>query len=356
MKTRDYIFPSILQAVRGTGRAVVRTFHRTIRTVDERILPKVKPYSLLLLGLALLLPLSYCTDKEQIDKDVWGSDATRTSWAKTMVKGANGFIAHVESDTTWQIAEGVDVLKMGFQSDEGLVTKLFLFKVRLSDQITLRNSLPDDGDRLGAGQQLMGQLKAMERHGTQVLGGTNADFFNQTIKVPYGVIWRDGVCIKGTFSRKDCNVFMVTKENTAHCLSAAQYTAMEDKSEIKETFCGRSTLLIKGGKKLDQSKNTMKSTDMHPRTCVGVSADGKTVYILVVDGRSPSYSNGANLYDLMNLMAAAGATDAINLDGGGSSTFIARGRVSGELELQNRPSDSGGVMRRLANGLAIVVR
>ena len=60
---------------------------------------------------------------------------------------------------------------------------------------------------------------------------------------------------------------------------------------------------------------------MEPRTAIGVSQDGKEVYLMVVDGRNFYYSNGADLYDLTNLMSACGACDALNLDGGGSSTL-----------------------------------
>ena len=44
----------------------------------------------------------------------------------------------------------------------------------------------------------------------------------------------------------------------------------------------------------------------------------------------------------------------VNLDGGGSSTFIARDGAEGELKLLNWPTDQGGVMRKVATGLAIV--
>ena len=53
-------------------------------------------------------------------------------------------------------------------------------------------------------------------------------------------------------------------------------------------------------------------------------------------------------------MSACGASDALNLDGGGSSTFIAKDIESGELKLLNWPTDNGGVMRKVATGLAIV--
>ena len=98
----------------------------------------------------------------------------------------------------------------------------------------------------------------------------------------------------------------------------------------------------------------MPVANMEPRTAIGVSQDGKEVYLMVVDGRNFYYSNGADLLDLMNLMSACGAYDALNLDGGGSSTFIARDGAEGELKLLNWPTDQGGVMRKVATGLAIV--
>ena len=112
--------------------------------------------------------------------------------------------------------------------------------------------------------------------------------------------------------------------------------------------------MLKNGEQLDQSGNTMPVAKMEPRTAIGVSQDGKEVYLMVVDGRNFYYSNGADLLDLMNLMSACGASDALNLDGGGSSTFIARDGAEGELKLLNWPTDQGGVMRKVATGLAIV--
>ena len=53
-------------------------------------------------------------------------------------------------------------------------------------------------------------------------------------------------------------------------------------------------------------------------------------------------------------MQSLGAQIAYNLDGGGSSTFIARDGAEGELKLLNWPTDQGGVMRKVATGLAIV--
>ena len=221
--------------------------------------------------------------------------------------------------------------------------QLFLFKIALSDKITLRTTLADDKNQVGTGQTIMKQLEAMQKNGKKVLGGTNADFFNTTY-IPYGVCYRDGVAVKTSFSRTDCNVFVITKDNEACCFTEEEYALHKD--IVREAVCGLGTLLLKNGEQLDQSGNTMPVANMEPRTAIGVSQDGKEVYLMVVDGRNFYYSNGADLLDLMNLMSACGACDALNLDGGGSS--------EGELKLLNWPTDQGGVMRKVATGLAIV--
>ena len=63
-----------------------------------------------------------------------------------------------------------------------------------------------------------------------------------------------------------------------------------------------------------------------PRTAVGVVDDNHLVFV-VVDGRSPGYSEGVTLTELAGIMQDLGATTAYNLDGGGSSTMYFDGEV-----------------------------
>ena len=76
----------------------------------------------------------------------------------------------------------------------------------------------------------------------------------------------------------------------------------------------------------------------HPRTAVGVRADG-TLLFVTVDGRQPEESVGMSLPELTDLMLELGAVSAINLDGGGSTTMVIDGRVvnhpSGESPRRN---------------------
>ena len=73
----------------------------------------------------------------------------------------------------------------------------------------------------------------------------------------------------------------------------------------------------------------------HPRTAVGITRKGK-VLLVVVDGRRPRWSKGMTLVELGREMRRLGARTAFNLDGGGSSTMVVRGKVV------NRPSDPTG--------------
>jgi hypothetical protein len=83
--------------------------------------------------------------------------------------------------------------------------------------------------------------------------------------------------------------------------------------------------------------------DRNPRTLAGVRADGKLL-LVTVDGRRPGWSTGMTLPEAARLMRSLGARDALNLDGGGSTTMTVRG------EVVNRPSDPGGE-RRVSNGV-----
>lgn len=312
----------------------------------------MKTYRYMIGMLLCVWLLAACDNSNRFDEYAKFDTTAETAWGQSIVDGSNGYVAHVKSDKTYNLANGVDVLEMAFLADDGLAMQMFLFKIALSDQITLRTTLANDKNTVGVGQTIMKQLEAMQKNGKKVLGGTNADFFNTTTYIPYGVCYRDGVAVKTSFSREDCNVFVISKDNTAYCFTAEEYTLFKD--QVREAVCGRSTLLLKNGEQLDQSSNTMPAATMEPRTAIGVSQDGKEVYLMVVDGRNFYYSNGADLLDLMNLMSACGASDALNLDGGGSSTFIAKDVESGELKLLNWPTDNGGVMRAVATGLAIV--
>lgn len=95
------------------------------------------------------------------------------------------------------------------------------------------------------------------------------------------------------------------------------------------------------------------ATTRHPRTAAGIASDGTRLLLVTVDGRQKPRSDGMTLRELANLMLALGARDAINLDGGGSTTMVVKSRTTDKLTVVNTPSDPNGE-REVGNALAIV--
>jgi hypothetical protein len=77
----------------------------------------------------------------------------------------------------------------------------------------------------------------------------------------------------------------------------------------------------------------------HPRSAVGLSADGKTLLIAAIDGRRKDWSRGLTYGELGQFMLDQGAHTALNLDGGGSTTLVARDDATEGYTVLNWPSD-----------------
>lgn len=103
---------------------------------------------------------------------------------------------------------------------------------------------------------------------------------------------------------------------------------------------------IESGVKLDSEKDRRGFMVRHPRTAIGISADGNTIIMMVVDGRGASV--GVTTGMLADLMLYVGASESLNLDGGGSSTLYTR-----PLGIRNRTSD--GQERAVGNAIYAVV-
>jgi hypothetical protein len=94
----------------------------------------------------------------------------------------------------------------------------------------------------------------------------------------------------------------------------------------------------------------------HPRTALGLDARRRLAWLVTVDGRQPGFSEGASLDELTDILISLGARDAINLDGGGSTTMVVES-ANGHLVL-NRPIHTGvpGRERPSANHLGVRAR
>ncbi|MEA2477590.1 MAG: hypothetical protein QOC87_1789 [Actinomycetota bacterium] len=119
-----------------------------------------------------------------------------------------------------------------------------------------------------------------------------------------------------------------------------------DVSNLMDTVGGNPTLIDGGQVQRQSVDGTAPFLLRHPRTGIGTTGDGH-VLLVTVDGREPGYSVGMSLREFSSLFASLGATYALNIDGGGSTTFYVKGK--GVL---NRPSD--GNERAVSSSLLVL--
>jgi len=130
--------------------------------------------------------------------------------------------------------------------------------------------------------------------------------------------------------------------------SSAYYSFQQIPSTIKSKFSkwkvktavgGGPVLLQNGQIKISNEEEQMFTgkaiNDKHPRTAMGYTNDGKII-VLVIQGRFPAKAEGATLLQEAKLLQDLGCTEALNLDGGGSSCML----INGKQTIQ--PSDKEG--------------
>jgi exopolysaccharide biosynthesis protein len=95
----------------------------------------------------------------------------------------------------------------------------------------------------------------------------------------------------------------------------------------------------------------------NPRTAVALDRASRHLILVVLDGRQPGYSEGATLSELAEIIIFHGGYNAINLDGGGSSTMVMESSV-GTPRVLNSPINNGipGRQRPVGNHLGIFAK
>ncbi|MGW1026517.1 phosphodiester glycosidase family protein [Streptomyces sp. NPDC002577] len=116
-----------------------------------------------------------------------------------------------------------------------------------------------------------------------------------------------------------------------------------------QTAVGGSARLLRAGKP-DPDATSLLGPHREPRTAAGVTADG-TLLLVTVDGRARGHSVGATPAETADLLLSLGAVDAVNLDGGGSTTAV----LHGEVRNSPRTTEEGAVTERpVANAIAVL--
>lgn len=193
-------------------------------------------------------------------------------------------------------------------------------------------------------QTVAGHMSEAAANGLDVIAGVNADFFAISSDYhPTGIAIKEGELIsEGAAGRP---YFAFTKDGRG---IIGNNGADADLEEIR-TAVGASHVLVSNSIMQSFNMSDSFSYTSHPRTLAGVTEDGKII-LAVIDGRQPSVSNGASLERCALFMLSLGAAEAVNLDGGGSSTMVVE--RDGEMVAENSGSD--GTLRKIYNSLIVI--
>jgi hypothetical protein len=172
------------------------------------------------------------------------------------------------------------------------------------------------------------------------IGGLDAEVVEIQTNVSRLEIPKDEAILVGTGTKAD----IVGRLKPGNRVSIAVHVDGFDWDKVTNVVCGGPVLLKNGAAVLDwktEAFNEEFSLKRHPRTAVGIDRRGD-LWLVAVDGQL-SESGGASLEELAAILLRLGCRDAINLDGGGSTTVNSFGITV------NRPAD--GVERELANAI-----
>ena len=183
---------------------------------------------------------------------------------------------------------------------------------------------------------------AQNATGANIVAAFNADIFNMQTGEPTGCLIMGGNIYKEGLGRP---YFGVTKDGR---YVMGEKLTQKVLNTLREGVSGF-YMIVKNGMRYGPGNDP--ESNIAPKTCVGFKADG-TVLVVCVDGRNYPISSNLSDYDLATIMMDLGCVDVLNLDGGGSTTYLAKYEGKSALELANNPSDA--VERAVASSLFIV--
>ncbi len=131
-------------------------------------------------------------------------------------------------------------------------------------------------------------------------------------------------------------------------------------SNVQTGVGGAHILVAKGISKayLAEADSHKNFSGPNPRTAVGLSADGKTMWFIVVDGRNQNRSEGMTLSELAEYGMSIGCHDLLNLDGGSSTTLVLQDPVTRRIREVNQPVGfrRPGTARPVGNNIGVRIK
>ncbi|MCQ2295076.1 MAG: phosphodiester glycosidase family protein [Bacteroidales bacterium] len=200
-----------------------------------------------------------------------------------------------------------------------------------------------------------------DRHHAQA--GINGSFFNMTTCEPVCYLRINGKELGVNVPSETDSVNRKYYQNATIRLlpSGRPRFNIPDSNRLCETKMPDSNIMTAGPMLLHRGEVVPQRLDRrfvygrHNRTAIGLKPDG-TIVLLAADGRIKNQCDGLSLPELTLIMRWLGCCDAVNLDGGGSTTMFVRG--FGTNGIVNHPSDNGRFdergQRPVANAIMVV--
>lgn len=208
------------------------------------------------------------------------------------------------------------------------------------------------GERQGWGP-LARITDMLREEGVEILAAVNGDFFTREGRPIGSEIVEGRLRLRSprpVFSwRADRDPWIGTPGFEGDSVAEVGWSlSLRDPDGLTHALGGFPELLVDGARVGDLQVGDRPdfAAVRHPRTAVALDPEGRRLWLVVVDGRQEGWSAGMTLPELTELLEGLGARHALNLDGGGSSVMIVKGRRV------SRPSDGAGE-RAVVNGLAI---
>lgn len=254
------------------------------------------------------------------------------------------------ADETISVALGIKQTQIRFKRKDKLPVKMFVLEVDMNTPKLELQGLAPYNDWIPSMQKLSEMCKDNELTGTNILAAINGDVYNTTTGVPGSLFYINSRVYVGTVTAG--RTFIAALNDGTIAIGGKDTKGVErpvDKALVKNAVGGNQWLVDNG------VKATLTDVTITARTAFGYTA-GKVVYVVVVDGAQTEYSNGLTLNDLRDVIASLGVKDAINLDGGSSSTLVVKDLQKGQWNVQNKPALALNAERMIGNGLGFVLK
>lgn len=316
--------------------------HKIIEPVNKNntVLDKVKT-GYLLNYRTIYLPESAALDTFYTDNTSSKDAVKYSSFITKKIDEGSSLISNVLTDTLIELSSGIEQTNIHYKGRDGRLISMFVLTADLKNtDVKIKAGTPFNKPEFKS--QIVSEIaKAADVPGNRVIAAVNADFFVSL--APQGIVVKNGVSLKTQESLAGTGFLGIYNDGNPVIGNFSKFTT--DLPGIKEALGGYHMLIN------NYAKVSQGDPSVAPRTIVGYD-NNNLVYFIVIDGRKPLYSEGMPFSQLSDLMYALQARYAINLDGGGSSTFVVKNKNTNTWEVKNQPSD--GTQRAVYNAWTIV--